>query len=255
VKANSLPQSRATDQADCAGGGAPDFVVTGSGTVLVNGLPAARQYDRTMHPPPGMILVGSSNVNIGGPTVGVTLGNPAAGRRACRQAAKGRTSGSTKQSARNCGVESTRQLINQATGANVTEDDLLDQSMQSGDASEARQRTKSGGTRPRGLIRILARNGVPASLQDATMQKILQGIAEGRGVITPHDTSILWGPSQEGGHAIVVTGVEFDANGKPVTIIANDTGTGVCSARYPAARFERSLLPGYPVAITGGRIW
>src|ERR1700759_2422436 len=66
VQTNSLPQARATDKAACAG--PVDFIVVGSSSVLVNDLMAARIGDATMHG--GTILVGSSNVEIGGPPAG-----------------------------------------------------------------------------------------------------------------------------------------------------------------------------------------
>ena len=52
----------------------------------------------------------AKNVFLGGPTVGVTLGNPAAGKAAFLEAAKGRSTGSYLQSYGNCGVEAARQL-------------------------------------------------------------------------------------------------------------------------------------------------
>jgi uncharacterized Zn-binding protein involved in type VI secretion len=260
VLTNNLPQARATDQLVCPG--TPplvDFIVTGSGTVLINNLPAARQTDKTMHPPPGSIIIGSPNVLIGGPTVGATLGNPGAGNVACAAAAAGRTSGSSQQSYQNCGVESVRQIINQATGANVSEDNLLDSSMNSGYANRERRRADSGGTSPGERQAILAANGVPSTLQNASMANIAQAVAQRRGVVTSHDVSVLWGPANSGGHAIVVTGIRYDANGNPHTIITNDTGRpsadGNCGVEYPADVFANSLRSGRDVNVTTNPIW
>lgn len=271
VLTNTLPQVRGTDQATCTGGAAPNFIVTGSGTVLVNNLPAARQTDKTMHPGvpsnalrttpapgPGVIAIGSPNVLIGGPTVGVTLGNPSAGQAACRKAMLTRKSLKTYQSYENCGIESARQIINQRPSRNKDEDTLLDESMRYRDAEQKRRRADSGGSNPHSRRRILTRNGVPSSLQDPTMQNIVQAVAEKRGVITSHDLAILRGTANTGGHAILVTGIEFDANGKPVTIITNDTGprkTKNCSRRYAADLFENSLRPGRDINVTYKRIW
>ncbi|WP_437606059.1 PAAR domain-containing protein [Sorangium sp. So ce834] len=256
VITNSVAQARATDRLTCAVP-APDFIVTGAGSVLVDGLPAARKTDRTMHAPPGQIMIGSPDVLIGGPTVGATLGNPAGGNTTCQAAASGRSSGRTQQSYNNCGVESSRQLINQANGSSVREDALLDEAMRNGDADQERRRFDSGGTSPAQRQSILARNGVPSTLQPNTMDNITQAVAERRGVITSHDVSVLWGPGNSGGHAVVVTGLEYDQNGNLINVVINDTGrsSGNCQNRVPAAQFRNSLRPGRDINVTTNPIW
>jgi uncharacterized Zn-binding protein involved in type VI secretion len=251
-RANSIPMARTTDRATCTG--PPDFIVTGSATVRINGKLAARQSDKTMHG--GAITVGSANVNIGGPTAGATLGNPAAGLEAGKAAAKGRTSGSTQQSYQNCGVESSRQVINRATGNNVSEDVLLDAAMNNGWADREPLRADSGGTSPQTRQSILANQGVQSTLEPQGMKSVQQGVAEGRGVITSHDAGALWNqPGVTGGHAVTVTGVEYNANGSPKTVFVNDTGTGQCMQAVPASQFESSLRPGRQVNVTANPIW
>lgn len=255
VETNSLAQGRATDLLDCTPVNLKNFIVTGSSTVEINGKLAARKTDKTMHPPPGEIVEGSPNVEIGGGAAGVTLGNPDAGRIACQNAAAGRTSGATQQSYQNCGIESSRQIINQATGGNMTEDALLDDAMNNGDAANERNRADSGGSSPDGRERVLDRNGVPSSRQTGSMDNIMQAVAEGRGVITSHDVSVLWGPGNAGGHAVMVTGVEYDASGNPTRVIYNDTGTGQCATSVPAAQFQSSLRPGRDINVTDNPIF
>jgi uncharacterized Zn-binding protein involved in type VI secretion len=254
VFTNGLPQARASDKLLCAVP-APNFIVTGSASVFVNGLPAARMLDMTMHPPPGQIMVGSIDVTIGGPPMGATLGNPAAGAAAFQAAAAGRTSGGTQQSYQNCGVESTRQLINQATGASITEDALLSSSLSAGHAVQEPSLADSGGTSPTSRSAILAENGVASNLQPATMDNIVQAVAERRGVVTSHEVLHLWGGPQSGSHAIVVTGVEFNSAGNVANVIINDTGTGQGSRSVPAAQYQRSLLPGRQANVTANPIW
>lgn len=259
VVTNSLPQARVTDQAVCPG--PPNVIVTGSSSVMVNGLMAARVTDKMMHPPPGVITLGSLNVMIGGPTAGATLGNPAAGLAACTAAATGRSTGSTAQSYQNCGVESSRQIINRATGAGIGEDALLNSAMSNGDADKKRNRADSGGTTASERQNILASNGVPSTLPNANMQNLAQAIAERKGVITSHDVSVFWPPPgqagspQTGGHAVVVTAVGYDANGNLATVTVNDTGWGLCASTYPAALFASSLRPGVPMNVTTNPIW
>lgn len=97
VQVNVLAAARATDPLACLSP-APNFIVTGSGSVLINGLPAVRINDLTMHPQPGPIVLGSLDVFIGGPTVGATLGNPVGAAATFEAMAKGRTSKVTQQS-------------------------------------------------------------------------------------------------------------------------------------------------------------
>jgi hypothetical protein len=219
---------------------------------MVNGLMAARLTDKTMHG--GVIALSSFNVNIGGPTAGATLGNPTAGGATCTSLAGGRTSGSVQQTYQNCGVESSRLLINR-TGKNMSEDALLNQSMSHGDADDERRRADSGGTSPAERQSILARNGVPSTQQNATMANITQAVAERRGVITSHDVSILWGPGNSGGHAINIVGLQYDAMGNLLNVITSDTGVGQCNRSVPAGQFQRSLRSGRPANVTVNPVW
>jgi uncharacterized Zn-binding protein involved in type VI secretion len=255
VLVNGLAQARTTDQCTCTPPAPPNFIVTGSRWVWVEGQLAARMTDKTMHPPPGMILMGSPDVLIGGPTAGAILGGRASGNAACLAAVSGRTSGSQQQTYENCGVESSRLIINKATGSNISEDQLLDQSMANGDASNKRNRADSGGTTPSDRQNILANNGVPSSLQDQSMDNIMQAVAEKKGVITSHDAGTLWGTSDTGGHAINVIGVQYDENGNPINVITNDTGAGVCNNVVPINQYQGSLRSGVKMNVTNNPIY
>ncbi|MFO0587856.1 MAG: PAAR domain-containing protein [Polyangiaceae bacterium] len=265
VETNSKGAARATDKLTCTPVNLKNFIVTGSTTVEINGKLAARKTDKTMHPGPGTIVEGSTNVEIGGATGGATLGNPDEAARRCQAAASGRTSGRTQQSYQNCGVESSRQLINQS-GNPIGEDQLLNEAMNSGDADRVttgkwpnRQTdmANSGGTGPDGRNNILNSHGVPAHTETQNMGNIQQAVAEGRGVITSHDAGILWGdPAYNGGgHAIVTTGLEYDENGNLKNVIMNDTGLGQCRRVIPASQFQNSLRPGRDINVTNNKIW
>jgi uncharacterized Zn-binding protein involved in type VI secretion len=246
-------QARAGDRCRCHG--PPDFVVTGARTVLIDGRPAARKGDHTMHQPGGSIVGGAESVDIGGPTVGILLGNIDATDDACQAAAGGRSSGRTKQSYGNCGVEAARQIINRVRGTPITEDDLLAESIENGDAQWRDNPIKRGGTWAWSRVNILARHGVAASQQPASMQGIAQAVAERRGVITAHEVSVLWADRHTGGHAVVVTGVKYDADGQLESVTFNDTGNGTCSSQVTARVFEGSLQHGVPMVVTRDRVW
>lgn len=256
VETNSLGAARTADELNCIVPSLTNFIVTGSATVQINGKLASRQWDKTMHPGPGVIITGSSNVEIGGGTAGGTLGEPETAAAQCRAAANGRTSGSVGQSYNNCGVESSRQLINR-NGNAIDEDTLLNEAMDAGDAAREGTRFDSGGTGPDGRENILDSHGVPSHQVSQGMNNIAQNVAEGRGVITSHDAGILWNDARYngGGHAIVPTGLEYDENGELKNVIVNDTGQGQCAQKIPADQFENSLRPGRNVNVTDNPIW
>jgi uncharacterized Zn-binding protein involved in type VI secretion len=247
VQLNGRGAARAGDPTTCKG---KDPIVTGSSTVQFNGRPAARANDHTAHP--GHVSAGSSNIDIGGPPAGITLGNPAEGEKMCQAAKAGRhTPGKNDQSYENCGVESVRQLVNYAKGLHVSEDDLLLQALKSGNAGGSysgkwpfRQQidSEAGDTNYTQRQSIARYYDVGLSTdQPQSYENIAQALSEGRGVITANDVSVLWGGEYAGSHAVVVTGMEFDQNGRATTVIYNDTGKGTCSARTDVVTFIRSL--------------
>jgi phosphoribosyl-AMP cyclohydrolase len=113
----------------------------------------------------------------------------------------------------------------------------------------------SGGTTPTERQSILSNNGVPSSLQTQNMENIERAVAEGRGVITSHNAGKLWGTTDSGGHAVLVTGIEYDENGNPTRVFFNDTGTGHCMNSVPASQFQNSLRPGRQINVTNDPIW
>ena len=205
------PAARVTDKVTCAG--PPDVIVTGSMTVLIGKKPAARQTDKTMHG--GTISLGCPTVRIGGGAAGAMLGNPQAATEACKEAGKGRGSGSTKQSYGNCRLEPSRQVINNAN-----------------------------------------QYGVSSKVEWQNMAAIKQAVAEGRGAITSHDVGILQNnPNYRSSHAVLTTGLEYDANGKLKNVIVNDRWTAQCGQRIPADRYEASLNEEIGLNITKNPIW
>jgi uncharacterized Zn-binding protein involved in type VI secretion len=262
VLTDNLAQARATDQLQCSGSPARDFIVTGSTSVDIDGLMAARQTDLTMHMPAGSITTGSPDVEIGGPTGGAILGSdPSSGSAlaTCIWAANTRNPTSPnpwqQQSYNNCGVESARQIINRATGTNINEDNLLNLALLSGDAVNDPLRVNAGGALPDGLQNILAYFNVPTTQPPATWDNIQQAVAERKGVISAHISGILWGNRQTGGHGIVVTGVEYNALGVPITVWTNDTGFGQCQRPVPWGQYLFSLIPGWPLTVTNNSVW
>jgi hypothetical protein len=248
-------------------------------------MPAARMTDSGTHPgsvimPPccPTVLIGLSGVT----------GNPRLGNQACQNMAAGRApapgssdsggnpiaSNTAGQSYNNCGIESSRQIVDQATGANPGQEAMMNTAIANNNAfqpaigsagsggpvTSQNQAWYSGGTTPDQQAAILTNNGVPSSTIPATstgaqLSQYETALSQGRGVIANGDVSGLpgWG-TQTGMHAVLVTGYEYDDDGNITHVIYNDTGIGACNQRATAAQFQSFLTIGAINSITDGFI-
>jgi uncharacterized Zn-binding protein involved in type VI secretion len=271
-KVNGLAQARATDKARCPG--PIDIIVTGSSTVRVHGKPAARATDKCMHG--GEILPPCSpDVKIGGAPIGVTLGNPRNAERDCRRAARGRNpprgaldpSGrqiprrTVAQSYNNCGVETSRLMINRARRSAISQETLLNTAMNNGFAGRGATLYASGGTNPGSRVNILNGNGVPASQTPYSIDAVAQAVAEGRGANVVVSAGVLWNDPTiapgVGDHVVNVSAVQFDANGQVSSVTIVDTGTGQCRQVVSAADWARatSTTPAWNMVTTNRPIY
>jgi uncharacterized Zn-binding protein involved in type VI secretion len=239
VLIGGMAAARLNDPMTCVG--PPDKIAAGAFPVPIAKNPAARQTDQSAHG--GLIAIGCPTVLIG---LSGTAGNVRVGTAMCNAAANGRTSGTTQQSYNNCGVESSRQVINQATGGGLTEDGLLQSAINAGNANGTPGSPPvfaDGGTGPAGRQAILAANGVPSTVATTTAENLGVALGRGQGVIASVDAAKLWGPPTPAGslHAITVTGVEYDDAGNRTKVIINDTGTGQCGQEVDPATFDQAV--------------
>jgi uncharacterized Zn-binding protein involved in type VI secretion len=258
VHVNSRPQVRGGDRVicRCASG---DFVVTGSGTVIVNGKPAVRLSDVTFHA--GSVIDGAPNVVIGGPRVGAGIVDDEA-IKSCEKDATSRHRPGLQQSYENCGLESIRAIINRDRRARglptITEDEFLREAIAQGITPGSLDGPFAGlgGTTSIARQKLLDRYGVATHFEAPTLDNIVQAVGSKRGVVVSLDPSFYWptGAAPRGaGHAVCVVGVVFDANGRPMGYVINDTGSGVCGLVVPLQFLDRGLYPG-GIAVTDAPI-
>ena len=186
--------------------------------------------------------------------------------------AAGRKGGLAKQSFGNCAYESARQIINTLIKLNIGETDLLDIAIKKdlfylSPYKESDQIKLESGCRPwsetdecsldvladdfgeatdMNVKGILSEFEIESSMiESQDIDSIFAAVADGKGVITTHEAGRLWydNPMYLGDHAINVTGVEYDADGNPVTVFVNDTGEkGSCGKPIPFKRCKDSLI-------------
>lgn len=253
----------------------PNAVIRGAFPVPIEKMPAARMTDPGTPPHVGQILPPCC------PTVLIglagTAGNVYVGNKMCEAAKTGRAGNSNGQNYNNCGIESSRQLINQATGGNIAELPLLNQAINNPAVNLGNvigspglpPTVANGGTTPGIRQSILANNGVPSTVVSnaANPSALPIALGNGQGAIASVDAAALWpvsaptvaAPAPGSLHAITVTGMEYDDNGNLKNYIINDTGTGQCGVSVPASTMQSAMAahpnPAQPLNITTNPIF
>ena len=188
----------------------PDVIAMGSPTVLIGGVPAARLFDTTAHG--GSIVFGAATVLIGEfAAAGAVTVFPG------------------KQHFGNCGVQSSQQLIHQATGQNPDENAILSLAIAGGYASDSQDDHERGGTGAASRQALLKEYGVNSSITaNPTNEQLGEALKDNRGVIAAVDAGALWGDSRFNGdgHAVTITEGDFSETGELTHVYINDTGTG-----------------------------
>ena len=223
----------------------PDSIMMGSPTVFIGGVPAARLFDPTLHG--GSIVFGAGTVLIGEfAAVGAVTVFPG------------------QQHFGNCGVQSSQQLIHQATGQNPDENAILGVALAGGYASNSLDDHERGGTGAASRQGLLQEYGVHSSITaNPTNEQLGEALKENRGVIAAVDAGTLWGDSRfnGSGHAVTITEGDFSETGVLTHVYVNDTGTGQQGRRMPVDDLKKAFdkyreLGGSPsINITDQPIW
>jgi hypothetical protein len=199
----------------------------------------------------------------GGGLLGSSVGARVAGSgpvygRAQRWAATRNFPGRQSENSGACAVQSCQQIVRASTGRNPSEAEMRATAARVGGYDSER------GMTPAGRAAVLQEYGVASHQEPGTPENIERALAEGRGVISSNEYSLLHDPTSRttdpmgyapaGSHAVVVTGVERDSTGAVTHYIINDTGSGRSADRIPAAVFRQSLN-GQRITVTDRPIW
>lgn len=144
-----------------------------------------------------------------------------------------------------CGLVSCVNVLRMA-GINVTEHEIVDFASNNGLCRcNSSREEENGGTAVRDRQAILYGFGVNSELRTASVDNIASAVSEGRGVIASFDAGKLWDdPDYYGGfHAVTITSVTKDRNGKILGFHVCDSGTGGkdSAAYYSADRISTAL--------------
>ncbi|MDB4928962.1 MAG: hypothetical protein JWM10_1446 [Myxococcaceae bacterium] len=121
-------------------------------------------------------------------------------------------------------------------------------------------RAQAGGTLSGQQQRVLDRHGIATEeySQDKNdpekMKALEDAVCRGHGVIIGVNAGPLWGDGTEGGHAVLVTAVEYGEDGKVTGYVTNDTVKG-CGTRVPVDRLRGALQPQLKATVTKDPIW
>ena len=196
----------------------------GSPTVLIGGVPAARLFDTTAHG--GSLVFGAATVLIGEfAAVGAVTVFPG------------------QQHFGNCGVQSSQQLIHQATGQNPDENAILGVALAGGYAQNSAKDHERGGTGAASRQGLLNEYGVPSTVIPApTKEDLANALKDNKGVIASVEAGALWGRKEPvGGHAVVITEGDFNEHGELTHVYINDTGTGQQGRRLTTQEIMRAM--------------
>lgn len=157
-----------------------------------------------------------------------------------------------------CGLVSVENVARLA-GKHITEADVFKIASESGLCEIGHEDPGfNGGTTLGGLCALLEKIGIGASPFVTELAEELADVVEsGRGVIAAVDAGILWkGFPYDWSHAVTITSVKRNADGKPVAFYICDSGTGGDdpSRRVDSSHMMDSLSPYSQLVITNDPI-
>ena len=164
----------------------------------------------------------------------------------------------------NCGLQSSRQLVEQAKGAKLgkTEEQFMNDAIASCGAGQGSTPETTGGTSAATRQCVMQQYGVASTVKPATLANVDDALRNGKGVIISSDADTIWGTQGQaqgmgggGRHAVILTNAIYDSSGKMTGVDVNDTGLGT---RYAMSTedLQKCLTSGSgQMNVTDVRIW
>lgn len=144
-----------------------------------------------------------------------------------------------------CGLVSCVNILRLAGRTETTEEEVVSFALQFSLCHASLEPESNGGTNFVQRQSILQCFGLESDLVPPSIEAIAKYVSEGRGVIISVDAGMLWQNPRflNGLHAIVVTSVKLDAEGRLMGFYICDSGSGNDdSARYCDAEFLANAL-------------
>jgi len=142
-----------------------------------------------------------------------------------------------------CAIKSQEIILN-AVGVDVTEDELRNEAYQNG------WYTPGNGTPMEDVGKLLESHGLDVTqIQHGSMYNLVSELSKRHPVIVGVDSGELWNPcpdetfediirGQQADHALIVSGIEFNDDFTDGTVNVIDPGTGDFCTGYPLDQFE-----------------
>lgn len=131
-----------------------------------------------------------------------------------------------------CAIVAQEGIIAKHTGENPGEEELRREALANKWYVTGRE-PKENGTKPQDVGKLMEAYQVPVGFKGSGDMNILeQELAQGHDVIVAVDAGHLWQDAKSlgSGHAVWVTGLETDNNGKVTNVFLNDSGNSAIGA-------------------------
>lgn len=150
-----------------------------------------------------------------------------------------------------CGLCSCENILRLA-GVDVSEQDIVEFAIKNGLCTDKSCEEENGGTNYLDRKEILDAFGVASSLFPQELPTIEKAVISGRGVIISVDAGRLWDDERylNGLHAVTVTSVDYDKEGRLENFHICDSGIGNYDMTVPVSKLQSCLITNRKMNVT-----
>ncbi len=150
-----------------------------------------------------------------------------------------------------CGLCSCENILRLA-GADVSEQDIVEFALKNGFCTDKSCEEENGGTSYLDRKKILDAFGVASFLLPQELPAIEEAVISGRGVIISVDAGCLWDDARyiNGLHAVIVTSVDYDKEGRVENFHICDSGVGNYDMIVSADKLQSCLVTNRKMNVT-----